>query len=176
MPLLCLLLLRTVQLTRGTDGIAAKSLDDLRERLRSKIEMLAQNRKERPSGKKRLRENPKNKEKGPAEKKSRVSTESSASPAKQSKKQETPSEVDKSDPVASAPKVADVISKLESDDLLISSLQFGNVKAVDEVDVSLRPKARKDIHQLLKQAQKKQDYLKKLKSSEEGQVWLYFVT
>lgn len=45
----------------------------------------------------------------------------------------------------------------------------------EEVDTSLKPKPHKDIHKLLKQAQKKQDYLKKLKSTEAGKVdvnWL----
>ena len=39
------------------------------------------------------------------------------------------------------------------------------------MDTSLRPTARKDIHKLLRQAQKKQEYLKKLKESDEGKVW-----
>lgn len=38
------------------------------------------------------------------------------------------------------------------------------------MDTSLRPKARKDIHKLLRQAQKNQEYLKKLKESKDGQV------
>lgn len=48
------------------------------------------------------------------------------------------------------------------------SIQFGKVKATQEVDTQNRPKARKDIHKLLKQAQKKQDYLKNLKTTEAG--------
>ena len=36
------------------------------------------------------------------------------------------------------------------------SIQFGKVKSTPEVDTQVRPKARKDIHKLLKQAQKKQ--------------------
>ena len=48
-------------------------------------------------------------------------------------------------------------------------MQFGKIKA-QEVNTSLRPKVRKDIHTLLKQAQKKQDHLKELMSTEEGKV------
>lgn len=48
------------------------------------------------------------------------------------------------------------------------SIQFGKVKATQEMDTQNRPKARKDIHKLLKQAQKKQDYLKNLKTTEAG--------
>ena len=50
------------------------------------------------------------------------------------------------------------------------SLQFGKVKTVTETDISLRPKKRKDLHTLLKQAQKKQEHLKQLKSTEAGMV------
>ena len=50
------------------------------------------------------------------------------------------------------------------------SIQFGKVKATQEVGTQNRPKARKDIHKLLKQAQKKQDHLKELMSTEEGKV------
>ena len=49
-------------------------------------------------------------------------------------------------------------------------MQFGKIKAQKEVNTSLRPKVRKDIHTLLKQAQKKQDHLKELMSTEEGKV------
>ena len=49
-------------------------------------------------------------------------------------------------------------------------MQFGKIKAQKEVNMSLRPKVRKDIHTLLKQAQKKQDHLKELMSTEEGKV------
>lgn len=38
------------------------------------------------------------------------------------------------------------------------------------MDTSLRPKVKKDIHQLLKKAQKKQEYIKKLESTESGKV------
>ena len=56
------------------------------------------------------------------------------------------------------------------------SLQFGKIKTVVEADTSLRPKKRKDINTLLKQAQKKQEHLKQLKSTEAGKVslWLEF--
>lgn len=53
---------------------------------------------------------------------------------------------------------------------LDGSIQFGKLKGTEEVDTSLRPKARKDIHKLLRQAQKNQEYLKKLKESKDGQV------
>lgn len=49
-------------------------------------------------------------------------------------------------------------------------MQFGKIKAQKEVNTSLRPKVRKDIQTLLKQAQKKQDHLKELMSTEEGKV------
>ena len=52
----------------------------------------------------------------------------------------------------------------------MNSLQFGKIKTVVETDTSLRPKKRKDIHTLLKQAQKKQEHLKQLKSTEAGKV------
>lgn len=50
------------------------------------------------------------------------------------------------------------------------SMQFGKIKTQKEVDTSLRPKARKDIHTLLKQAQRKQERLKEMKSTEAGRV------
>ena len=40
-------------------------------------------------------------------------------------------------------------------------MQFGKIKAQKEVNTSLRPKVRKDIHTLLKQAQKKANKKKK---------------
>ena len=49
-------------------------------------------------------------------------------------------------------------------------MQFGKIKTQKEVDTSLRPKARKDIHTLLKQAQRKQERLKEMKSTEAGRV------
>lgn len=52
--------------------------------------------------------------------------------------------------------------------MMTISIQFGKVKATQEVGTQNRPKARKDIHKLLKQAQKKQDYLKNLKTTEAG--------
>ncbi len=53
---------------------------------------------------------------------------------------------------------------------MIVSMQFGKIKTQKEVDTSLRPKARKDIHTLLKQAQRKQERLKEMKSTEAGRV------
>lgn len=51
---------------------------------------------------------------------------------------------------------------------MMGSIQFGKVKATPEVDTQNRPKVRKDIHKLLKQAQKKQVYLNNLKTTEAG--------
>ena len=50
------------------------------------------------------------------------------------------------------------------------SIQFGKVRGTAEVDTSLRPKVKKDIHKLLQKAQKKQEYIKQLESTESGKV------
>ena len=50
------------------------------------------------------------------------------------------------------------------------SIQFGKVRGSAEVDTSLRPKVKKDIHKLLQKAQKKQEYIKQLESTESGKV------
>lgn len=50
------------------------------------------------------------------------------------------------------------------------SIQFGKVCGTSEVDTSLRPKVKKDIHKLLQKAQKKQEYIKQLESTESGKV------
>lgn len=123
----------------------AKSLDELRERLNAKIEMLRKNRIEAA---KRNDQKQRNKRSGSASK-----TESKEKRVKTTSVEKNPVPVE-----VTAPSVADVIS----------NIQFGKIKTQKEVDTSLRPKARKDIHTLLKQAQRKQERLKEMKSTEAG--------
>ena len=51
-----------------------------------------------------------------------------------------------------------------------NSIKLKKVRGSDEVDTSPRPKGKKDIHKLLQKAQKKQEYIKQLESTESGKV------
>lgn len=135
----------------------------MRQRLHDKIEFLKQNRSEKEGTKQKKhnikREAPKGKKSAPVEDKRPKLDEA-----------ESKEEVKQEAPVVSTPSVNDVISKYTLIFCIQCSIQFGKIRGTEEVDTSLRPKVKKDIHQLLKKAQKKQEYIKKLESTESGKV------
>jgi hypothetical protein len=134
--------------------------------LQDKIALLKQNRIEKET------KNPKDKQKNKKQSAKGVKREMKTESVPEEKRvkeevKENPKDAETS--ISSTPSVTDVISKYVMKNLLMFSIQFGKIREKKEIDTSLRPKAKKDIHQLLKQAQRKQEYLKKLKSSESGQ-------
>lgn len=165
--------------------VAAKSMEELRERLNAKIEMLRKNRieaakkndkQQKERSKKRAASTAAASQGGEKEKRVKTTASSDKTSEKASEKDENQKQQEKT--TIAAPSVDDVITKYDHTLFIVSciecditcSLQFGKVKTVVEADTSLRPKKRKDLHTLLKQAQKKQEHLKQLKSTEAGMV------